>query len=139
MRLTIVYSTFIIILGCSPTPQKEDLNYLNGYWEIEEVQFVDGQTKAYTVSTTIDFIKLDGMSGFRKKVQPKLNGFYQTSSDAESFEIIEKDKAFKMVYGRETQQWEEEVISVRENSFSVRNQDKVLYTYKRYKPLNLEP
>lgn len=139
MRLNIVHITLILFLGCSPSIEKEDLQHLNGYWEIEKVEFPNGQTKEYAISMTIDYIKLDGMSGFRKKVQPQLNGSYRTSDDAEHFDIIQKNEVFKMVYGLETKQREEKVILIDENSFAVRNQDDKIYIYKRYKPLNLEP
>ena len=139
MRSTMNYFVLIFLLGCNPKIQKEDLKHLNGYWEIAEVEFADGQTKEYGISTTIDYIELNVMSGFRKKVQPQLNGSYKTSDDAENFKIIEKDEVLIIVYGEGRQQWEEEVITLNENLFSVRNQDGKIYRYKRYEPLNLQP
>ena len=129
----------IFIVSCGPRVQKEDLTQLNGYWEIEEVEFASGQKKEYTISTTIDYIEINGMRGFRKKVQPQLSGSYQTSDDAEAFEVFEKQGVFHVLYGQGTQQWEEVLLSLDENSFSVRNQDNKIYRYKRYEPLNLEP
>ena len=38
----------------------DDLKNLNGYWEIEKVTFPNGETKDYSVSTTIDYIELKG-------------------------------------------------------------------------------
>lgn len=139
MRRTFVYGILIFFMGCHPTTKKEDLKFLNGYWEIEKVEFSDGQTKEYNISTTIDYIKLDEMSGFRKKVQPQLNGSYRTSDDAENFKIIEMDGIFKIVYGLGINSWEEEVISIERNSFSVRNQNDKIYSYKRFEPLNPQP
>jgi hypothetical protein len=139
MHRFVLYVGLIFIMGCGPAVQKDDLNQLNGYWEIEEVEFENGQTKEYTISTTIDYIEMDGMSGFRKKVQPQLSGSYQTSDDAEPFEIFEKEGTFLFAYGQGTQQWEEVLLSLDENTFSVRNVDNKIYRYKRYEPLNLQP
>lgn len=129
----------IFLVSCGHSVQKDDLNQLNGYWEIEEVEFENGQTKEYTISTTIDYIEMDGMNGFRKKVHPQLSGSYQTSDDAEPFEIFEKENTFFFAYGQGIQQWEEVLLSLDENTFSVRNADNKIYRYKRYEPLNLQP
>ena len=139
MYRTVSFLGLIFIVSCGPRVQKEDLTQLNGYWEIEEVEFASGQKKEYTISTTIDYIKMNGMGGFRKKVQPQFSGSYQTSDDAEAFKIFEKEDVFHLIYGQGTQQWEEVLVSLDENSFSVQNQDNKIYRYKRYEPLNLEP
>ena len=139
MPRVIFYVVVFLVFGCDSSIQLEDIKHLNGYWEIKEVEFTNGQTKEYTINTTIDYIEVDRRNGFRKKVQPQLNGFYQTSNDAENFKIIEKDGIVNILYGNGTQQWEETLITIDENSFSVRNQNNNIYRYKRYEPINLEP
>ena len=139
MRRGIFCLAVLFLIGCKKNIEKENLQELNGYWEITEVEFPNGQKKTYTISTTIDFIAFENMSGYRKKVQPRLDGTYQTSDDAERFEISERDDAFYLTYSNGTEQWEEKLISLAENSFSVQNQDKKIYRYTKYKPLNLFP
>jgi len=139
MHRFLFYLGITFLIGCRPSVQKHDLNQLNGYWEIEEVEFENGQTKGYAISTTIDYIEMEGMSGFRKKMHPQLSGSYQTSDDAEPFEIFEKEGAFYFAYGQGIEQWEEVLLSLDENTFSVRNADNKIYRYKRYEPLNLQP
>lgn len=139
MRQFCYFSVVLIFFfGCSTSIQKQDLKYLNGYWEIAEVEFANGKTKEYDINTTIDFIELNGLSGFRKKMQPQLNGSYKTSDDAENFRIIEKEEVLILIYGEGTKEWEEEIITLDKNLFSVRNQDGKIYRYKRYEPLNLK-
>ena len=128
-----------VLFGCNSQIQEQQLNQLNGYWEITEVEFPNGQTKAYTVNTTIDFIKIEGLSGFRKKVQPRLNGSYETSDDAEEFIITQRNGVFLIRYGSDLQEWEEEILEIGENAFSVRNEDAKIYKYKRFEPINLTP
>ena len=134
---------FLIVLtllfGCNSIIEKEQLRNLNGYWEIFEVEFPNGQKKKYGISTTIDYIELNDTIGFRKKVQPQLSGSYITSNDAERFEIYENNGVLKMVYGQGTQQWEAVITSIEEHSFSVQHMDGKIYYYKRYEPLNLQP
>ncbi len=128
----------ILAIGCSSKITKDDLNSLNGYWEISVVKFPDGQEKTYSVNTTIDFIELQDGNGFRKKVYPDLTGSYRTSDDAEQFVIQELDGRFIMRYHNGPNQWEERLLKVSEDNFSVRNAEDITYVYRRYQPLNTE-
>jgi hypothetical protein len=127
----------VVLVGCSPKVTEGDLQNLNGYWEIKEVSFPNGDTKDFRSSTTIDYIELDGMKGFRKKVQPKFNGTFETSNDAELFTILQNENHFELNYTGSTDSWTEEIISISKDNFSVINQDTLTYSYKRYEPLNL--
>ena len=127
----------VLFVGCSPKISQEDLQLLNGYWEIEKVIFPNGETKDFKSSTTIDFIELDGMKGFRKKVQPKFNGTFETSNDAELFTIVQIREGFEFIYNGSTNSWKEKLIRLAADNFSVTNHDSMTYSYKRYEPLNL--
>lgn len=135
--MRILFILLILLVGCSPKVTEEDLQNLNGYWEIEEVSFPSGDTKDFRSSTTIDYIELDGMKGFRKKVQPKFNGTFETSNDAELFTISQNEKGFELNYTGSTNSWTEEISSISKDNFSVVNQDTLTYSYKKYEPLNL--
>lgn len=129
----------VLFVGCSPKVSHEDLQLLNGYWEIEKVRFPTGEIKDYKSSTTIDFIELDGMMGFRKKVQPKFNGTFETSNDAVLFTIVHNGKSIELNYHGSTNLRQEELIRISKDHFAVTNQDSLTYSYKRYKPMNLNP
>lgn len=127
-----------LVLGCSTSISKKALDDLNGYWEIAEVEFSDGQKKTYTINPSVDYIELKEMKGFKKKMHPKFDGTYDTSNAAEHFKLIEKDGAFLFSYKNNLSQWEEQIIAVEENSFSIINEENITYTYKRYKPIKIE-
>ena len=135
MRLLLIL--LVLLVGCSPKISQEDLLNLNGYWEIEKVSFPNGETKDFMSSTTIDYIELDGMKGYRKKVQPKFNGTFETSNDAELFTIVQNGEGFNLNYTGSADSWKEEVISITKDNFSVTNQDSLTDNYKRYEPMNL--
>ncbi|MEO0572993.1 MAG: hypothetical protein AAF039_14895 [Bacteroidota bacterium] len=130
---------FLLLFGCRKDVEKKDLAKLNGYWEISEVQFPNGQVKSYTISTMVDFIAIEGMSGFRKKMKPQFNGSFITSDDAESFDIVEKNGIFYFSYGRGMQQREEILLELTQNTFAVKNTNDVAYHYKRYEPITINP
>ena len=126
-----------ILFGCSPKVEVDKLPRLNGYWEIEKVDFPDGSSKSYEVNASVDFIQLKEREGFRKKMQPQFDGSFRTSDDAERFSIIEKSGTFIMKYSNAEQTWEETLVALTDDQFQVRNQDGISYHYKRYQPLNL--
>lgn len=129
----------LLTVGCAESIKEVDLNYLNGYWEITRVKFPDGEEKVYNLNTSLDFIEFKNAKGFRKKVQPNLAGTYRTSDDAEQFEITKTGKRFLMQYSNGTIQWEEELLEVSKNRFSVRNQENITYVYNRFQPINPDP
>lgn len=135
------FLSFLLVfafLGCQEsTISEEELDHLNGYWEINEVEFSDGAQKNYNVNPSIDFIYFDGSKGYRKKVQPKLNGTYQTSNDSESFDIIKVNENFTLRYPNDPNQREESLIALDSISFTIRNGEGVLYTYKRFQPITI--
>ncbi len=115
------------------------MHYLNGYWEIAVVEFPDGGEKTYSLNTSVDFIEVKNGKGFRKKVQPNVTGTYRTSDDAEQFVIMKKGEQFLMQYNNGPNHWEEELLAISENRFSVKNQENIIYVYNRFQPLNLAP
>ncbi len=128
------------LTGCNKAISKSDLGLLEGYWEIEEVAGADGSSRKYGLNATIDYIHLDdGMLGYRKKVQPQLDGSFITSDDAAGFEIFEKDGAFIMVYKSAGQEWSEQLIKLDTLAFSVVSAENITYHYKRFQPLVATP
>ncbi|MEM9141653.1 MAG: hypothetical protein AAGA86_01615 [Bacteroidota bacterium] len=125
-----------LLLGCRDTIPKEDLPYLNGYWEIERVTLTDGTTKAYRVNRTVDFIQFEDGKGFRKKVNPKFDGTFDTSDDAEFFEIVEEGGRFILLYKNPLSEWKETLQDVSRDYFKVTNEAGILYEYKRFVPIN---
>ncbi len=136
MRKIILIGIGFLCFSCSKKIEKDDLHFLNGYWEIEKVTFPDGNRKDYTVSTSIDYIDFSDFKGFRKKVQPSFDGTYSTSNDAEFFTILEKDGVFELHYKNDLSEWHEQLVTLSENEFSVRNQDNLIYAYRKYEAIN---
>ncbi|MEN8790119.1 MAG: hypothetical protein ABF293_08775 [Flavobacteriaceae bacterium] len=124
---------FVILLGCAKKLTINDLDQLNGYWEIEKVVFPDGQTKQYTVNSTIDYIEYENLKGFRKKVHPNMDGTYTTTDDAELFEISKEKSTFRMHYSNDLSQWEEEIALIDKDQMIMKTPQGVAYHYRRFK------
>ncbi|ASV28906.1 hypothetical protein [Maribacter cobaltidurans] len=133
----ILVLVLLTIVSCARRVSSEDFNHLNGYWEIEEVQFPNGNKKDYPVNTVVDYIKLENLEGFRKKMVPRFDGTFETSDDAEPFSIIEKNGVFYMRYQNPLSEWEETLLSLSKDKFSVKNPEGIIYHFKRFEPLNI--
>jgi hypothetical protein len=139
MAKYLILVSALFFISCNTTINKEQLHLLNGYWEIKEVTFTDGTKKEYKINSTVDFIFLDSLKGYRKKVNPKFNGTFETSDDAEPLSIrIASDSTF-MVYKTDFNSWEEVLISLSKTNFSVQNEQGITYHYQRYEPINITP
>ncbi|MDC6389843.1 hypothetical protein PP182_14180 [Maribacter sp. PR1] len=130
--------TLLIGMSCSHNISKEKLDLLNGYWEIQEVEFPNGEKKEYQMSAVVDYIQLDNLQGYKKKVVPKFDGSFETSDDAEAFKIIERNEKFLIKYENPLSEWEESLISLSSDNFSVKNPDGLIYHFKRFEPLKLD-
>lgn len=138
MRQLSIILVCILLYSCGETVTKEDLTYLDGYWEIKQVKFPNGDTKTYEMNATVDYIEVTGTKGYRKKVQPLFDGSFETSDDAEYFSITERDGTFIMVYESTMAVWEEEIRSITETELRLVNEEQITYIYKRFQPITLE-
>ncbi|TXN35171.1 hypothetical protein FVB32_11310 [Flagellimonas hymeniacidonis] len=136
MKRIVLFLLITGFLGCKNNviPEQE-LSNLNGYWEITEVAFADGTKKNYTVNPTIDFIHLENNQGFRKKVQPKFDGSFNTSNITESFKVNYSNEVIILQYENNLSAWEEKLVQLDSSSFSVLNEEGIKYSYKRFQPI----
>ena len=138
MRQLSIILVCIFLYSCGDKVTKEELTFLDGYWEIKEVKFPNGDTKTYEMNATVDYIEINGTKGYRKKVQPIIDGSFETSDDAEYFTIAERDGSFIMVYDSAMAVWEEEIKSISETELRLVNEGQITYIYERFQPITLE-
>ena len=131
MKKIFLFIVLGLLLSCKQTISKTDLNNLNGYWEIEKVELPDGDKKEYKVNETIDFFKLEGNKGFRKKVMPQLDGTYLTNDIQEDIVIAVKDGDATIKYKTTYASWNEEIIELTKDKLVIKNQQDFEYHYKR--------
>lgn len=135
----ILFFLLVVFLWSCETSSVNDsnLHFLNGYWEISEVEFPDGSIKEYGLSPNIDFIQLEDQQGFRKKLQPKFDGTYDTSNDLESFTLAKGSDSYILQYKNNFSEWEETLVQLDSVSFAVTNQEGITYSYKRFEPIQI--
>ena len=124
----------VCIVSCGNHDPNEQKQHLNGYWTIEKVVLPDGTEKNFRMSTTVDYIMVTGNEGIRKKVQPKLDGTFETGKTVESFELRIEDDSLRMYYHTPYDSWKETVITAKDSSLVVVNRDGNTYFYKEFSP-----
>ncbi len=128
----------LLLFSCSKSAEKDQLHDLSGYWEIEKVALPDGSTKQYTINQTIDHITLNPDStGFRKKVQPQLNGTFLITDHTEYFKINDTEETLTIQYNTTLNKREETIVSIKKNQLVMKNKNNLMYFYKRFEAVNL--
>jgi len=136
-RLLIVLLIFTV-LSCAKDPQTY-VEFVDGYWEIEEVSMSNGLKKEYNFNATIDYIQFtDSLSGLRRKLKPNLMGQFESSQSVESFRIKIENDSLNVYYSTPYANWKETILDASQTHLLVVNANKDLYLYKRYEPLDLD-
>lgn len=137
MKRFIIILSFLTLLNCKKDP-KIFIGHLNGYWEIEKVITASGEERTYNFNETIDYFSVsDSLTGLRKKLKPSLDGTYTTSNNAETFILKIEHDSLNIYYKTKFSSWKETILMASENELKIINENKDLFLYKPYKPLNL--
>lgn len=133
-----ILPALLLLISCNSEFKAEEVNKINGYWEVSLVETPDGTEKEYGMSTTVDFFEIKDNKGFRQKVMPQLDGRYLTNEVKETITV--KDSASKtfLHYKTNYTNWNEEIIEISDNVLVVKNDQDFIYHYKRFEPIIIE-
>lgn len=124
-------------VACQKKITKADVLSINGYWEIEKVVFPSSKEKKYAVNEVIDYFMIDTtFTGSRKKMIPQLNGELLTNNVIEKIEIVEKNTIFYIIYTTQYATWQEEIITISQESLVLKNAEGCSYFYKKKNFIN---
>lgn len=127
---------FIVILSvaCTSKPSVEALKNINGYWEIEEVEFPDGNKKVYQVSELIDLFEIKNNKGYRIKVKPQLDGTFLKSELKDPVVIKDSNDVIYLKTNSKYSSMTEKIVSINEKELVIENESKIIYHYKKFVP-----
>ena len=138
MKHTSLILILILFFSCAPNPEIFT-PYINGYWEIDNVTLLNGNNRDYNYNDTIDYFELnDSLIGFRKKLKPTFLGTFETSKDVENIKIVLENDSLNIYYSTAFSSWKETILFATKEQLKIINQNKDVYLYRRYQPLNLE-
>ncbi|MHC5355010.1 hypothetical protein ACYSNX_12765 [Myroides sp. LJL115] len=137
-KIFLLLSCVAFFVSCSSSISPKEIQLLNGYWEIARVQLPDGTTKDFTINGSIDFFEVNQSVGKRFKVMPQFNGEYLTNEVAEDFVIDYRKDSTWIIYTTDYSSWEEQLMKLNDKELVVKNQNDIIYTYKRPVPFTLK-
>ena len=133
-----IYILGLLLVSCKQEIKENDINKINGYWEIEKVILKDGEKKDYKINETIDYFQLKDKKGFRQKVMPQLDGTYKTNDLKETISISSENGSYYVNYTTSYGKWKEEIIEIQDSVLVLKNEDELEYNYKRYEPFSIK-
>lgn len=136
MRKLLLILFSVAILSCSPSVTNEDIQQINGYWEIEKVIMPDGTEKDFPINMTYDYFEIKDNTGFRKKGAPRFDGKFEGNDVMEQISIVFEDSHAYIHYETSFMKWKEQILSVSDQKLVLSNDEKKEYHYKRAAPLN---
>lgn len=130
---------FLLMLMCCKPDANQYIDFIEGYWEIEQV-IKDGKIiKTFKVNTGIDYFKINAdRTGFRKKLKPNFKGTFETSEDVLNFKLKLDNNTLMLEYKDNDTTYSEEILSASATALVLANTDGFAYHYKPYEPLNLD-
>ncbi|UUV21438.1 hypothetical protein [Paenimyroides aestuarii] len=131
----IVFAT--VLVSCSKPISAEQLQHLNGYWEISEAKTEEGDLKTFQSNNNVDYFQLNGDKGTRSKIVPQLNGKAQSNGIQEQFVVIDSANATYLKYTTQFTKWTEKIDQLSKDQLVIINNNNVKYTYKRYTPIQI--
>lgn len=135
---------YVMATSCKKEIAANEIDKINGYWEIEKVILADGEKKEYKVNSTIDYFELrqaqldNKMVGFRQKVMPQLDGTYTTNYLKEMISISNEDGDYYINYVTNYGKWKEQIITIADSALVLKDKDNLEYHYKKQIPFSLK-
>lgn len=128
----------LAFVSCKQQIQTADIPKINGYWEIEKVEFDQGEDKEYGANQNYDYFQIDtNNQGIRKKVAPQLDGTFLVDDTFENVKVrFQDDKAY-LDYTTPYMKYSEEIITLTADELVVLNSQKKEYHYKKATAINI--
>ena len=139
MKIKILLPVFLLfILGCNAN-KVESVNLLNGYWEIVKVKKDRKLIKEYGISTTVDYFEItDSLTGFRKKVSPRLDGKFIVNDDQVNFTLKVENDSLNIYYNQNDVLTKETILKLDNEELIIANSQGFQYFYKPFQSINLD-
>ena len=129
---TFLLILFITLSGCQKQVGIEDLNNLNGYWEIDSVTTKEGKEIEFKFNESVDFFEIEGTKGIRTKVKPQLDGAFIKTNDAEGFTADLQNEKLFLHYETNFDAWDERILYLDNSKLITKNDQDITYTYRRF-------
>lgn len=136
---SIIFSllTLIVLASCSSNPESK-IPFVEGYWEITQVNKDNNLIKEYKVSTLVDYFEInDDLTGFRKKVAPTFDGKFIVTKNQAPFNLKIENDSLHIYYNYNDVITKETIIKATKEELVIVNSQGFRYIYKPYKSIKI--
>lgn len=134
IKLNFILTLLVMIFSsCGNQDPKEQIQRLTGYWQISQVEMPNGNLKNYKSTNNLDYIEIKDSTGFRIKVEPKIDGSFTTSGVTELFVLRIEEDSLRIYYTTPYDSWKETIISAKDSILKIKNKDNKIFTYHRFR------
>jgi len=124
--------------SCTTNPEAK-IAFIEGYWEIKEVNKDNRLIKEYNVNLSVDYFEVnDDLTGFRKKVTPTLNGTFTVNKDEAPFTLKAENDSLNIYYKHNDIKTKETIVKATKEELVIVNSQGFRYIYKPYKSINID-
>lgn len=131
MKMKVIILVVLMSFSCSKKVELNDIDLLNGYWQIEKVKKSDGDKKEYPVNEEYEYFELVNNVGFHKKVNWQPLGKYVVDAMQEKVEASQNGSEvilkFSSKFGKRT----EKIIFLSKEELVLSTTDDSEFHYKK--------
>lgn len=131
-KLLFLVSIFTFI-ACQQHNPQEQLQHIDGYWEIERVERDGKVEKEYKFNETVDFFDFEKNEGLRKKAKPQLDGSFIVANSGEKITAKVENDSLRLHYNNAFDEWTETVLKADEDELVIKGKGDLVYHYKKFK------
>lgn len=128
----------LALISCSKNHEQQ-IEHIDGYWEITKVEKNGSLIKTYNISPSVDYFELKSdTTGFRKKVTPTFEGTYIVTKDNASFIIKIENDSLNIYYSNNELIIKETIVKASKTKLVITNAEGFKYTYKPYEKIDIK-
>jgi transcriptional regulator with PAS, ATPase and Fis domain len=124
----------IILYSCSGD---NNIEILNGYWEIQSVKKGGTLIKKYPFSNTVDFFYIKDLEGYRKKVTPRSDGRFMVTLHQANLNVTKENGEFILRYLNKSKTYFEKIKKIDSQQLIILDKEGYIYKYNRYIPMEI--
>lgn len=131
MKNAFVCLLLLVFVSCKKTFTPDDLALLNGNWEIEKVEMPNGKISEYGINPRGEAIAFANGKGTKTKIMLQLVGPIKPTDMVTQFVVLDSNNVTYIKSRLAQSQWIEELTELTSEKLVVKNQQNIIYQYKR--------
>ena len=131
MRRIILTLSALSVFSCTEKIDIENIEKINGYWQITKVETVDGEEKKYPVNENYEYFDIKNKSGFHKKVRWQPMGTFLVDDLQEKMTASEKEDGVVLDFSSNFGKHTEKVVQLSDSLLVLESPEGADFHYKK--------